>query len=59
MRKITTVAKEAGGACLTMTFDPNVMPKSIVPSAEPMLAERALPCAVGLGRHLTEGARQQ
>jgi catalase len=59
MLKFTTVAEEAGGACLTMTFDPNVMPKGIVPSADPMLAARALPYAVGLGRRLTEGAKQQ
>lgn len=57
--KVTTVAEDAGGACLTMTFDPNVMPKGIVPSADPMLAARALPYAVGLGRRLTEGAKQQ
>lgn len=57
--RVTGVSEDAGGACLSMTFDPNVLPKGIVPSADPMLAARALPYAVGLGRRLTEGPKQQ
>ncbi|MFN0038899.1 MAG: catalase family peroxidase [Burkholderiales bacterium] len=57
--KITSVSEDAGGACLTITFDPNVMPKGVEPSADPMLAARAAPYAIGLGRRLTEGAKQQ
>lgn len=57
--KITSVAEDAGGACLTITYNPMVLPKGVEPSADPMLAARAAPYAVGLGRRLTEGAKQQ
>jgi catalase len=36
-----------------------ILPKGVEPSADPMLAERAAPYAVSLGRRLTEGAKQQ
>jgi catalase len=35
-----------------------VLPRGIEPSADPMLAARAAPYAVSLGRRLGEGARQ-
>lgn len=57
--KITSVAEDGGGACLTVTYDPNVLPKGVEPSADPMIAARAAPYAVGLGRRLAEGAKQQ
>ncbi|MBA4176220.1 MAG: catalase [Leptothrix sp. (in: Bacteria)] len=57
--KITSVAEDGGGACLTITYNPLVLPKGIEPSADPMIAARAAPYAIGLGRRLTEGARQQ
>ena len=57
--KITSVSEDASGACLTISFDPNVMPKGVEPSADPMLAARSAPYAIGLGRRLTEGAKQQ
>ena len=57
--KITSVAADGTGACLTTNYDPNVMPKGIVPSADPMIAARAAPYAVSLGRRLQEGAKQQ
>ena len=57
--KVTSVSEDAGGTCLTITFDPNVLPKGVVASADPMLAARALPYAVGLGRRLSEGPKQQ
>lgn len=57
--KITSVSEDAGGACLTITYNPMVLPKGVEPSADPMLAARAAPYAVGLGRRLTEGAKQQ
>lgn len=59
MLKITSVSDDAGGPCLTITYNPMVMPKGVEPSADPMLAARAAPYAVGLGRRLTEGAKQQ
>jgi catalase len=57
--KITSVADDGGGPCLTITYNPMVLPKGVEPSADPMIAARAAPYAVGLGRRLTEGAKQQ
>ncbi len=56
---ITSVAEDAGGACLTLTFNPMIMPEGVKPSADPMLAARAAPYAISLSRRLTEGAKQQ
>lgn len=36
-----------------------VLPKGVEPSADPMIAARAAPYAVGLGRRLGEGPKQQ
>ena len=58
MLKITSVAEDAGGACLTITYNPMVLPKGVEPSADPLIAARAAPYAIGLGRRLTEGAKQ-
>lgn len=55
---IKSVAPDATGECVGITFTPTVLPKGIEPSADPMLAARAAPYAVGLGRRLGEGARQ-
>lgn len=57
--KVTSVSPDAGGPCLSITYNPMVMPKGVVPSADPLLAARAAPYAVSLGRRLTEGAKQQ
>ena len=59
MLKITSVSEDAAGACLTINFNPMIMPKGVEPSADPMLAARAAPYAVSLGRRLGEGAKQQ
>ncbi len=59
MLKITSVSEDGGGPCLTITYNPMVMPKGIEASADPMLPARAAPYAVGLGRRLAEGAKQQ
>lgn len=56
--KVISVASDAGGACLTTNYNPNVMPKGVVPSADPMIAARAAPYAISLVRRLTEGAKQ-
>jgi len=56
--KITSVSEDAGGACLTITFNPLVLPKGVEPSADPLIAARAAPYAVGLGRRVSEGAKQ-
>jgi catalase len=56
--RITDVAADSGGPCVNITFVPTVLPKGVEASADPMLAARAAPYAVGLGRRLTEGAKQ-
>lgn len=56
--KVTSVAEDGGGECLTITYNPMVLPKGVEPSADPMLAARAAPYVVGLGRRLMEGAKQ-
>ena len=57
--KVTSVSADAGGPCLTTNFNPMVMPKGVEPSADPMLAARAAPYGVSLGRRVSEGAKQQ
>jgi catalase len=59
MLKVTSVAEDGGGECLAITFNPLVLPKGVEPSADPLIAARAAPYAVGLGRRLTEGPKQQ
>ncbi len=46
-----------GGACEKITFNPLVLPRGIKPSADPVLAARATPYALSLGRRLTEAAK--
>jgi len=55
---IKSVSADSSGPCLTITYNPMVLPKGVEPSADPMLAARAAPYAVSLGRRLTEGAKQ-
>lgn len=57
--KVTSVAEDGGGACLNITFNPMILPKGVEPSADPMLAARAAPYGVSLGRRLAEGSKQQ
>ncbi len=57
--KVTSVSEDGGGPCLTINFNPLVMPKGVVASSDPMLAARAAPYAISLGRRLVEGAKQQ
>lgn len=56
--KVTSVSEDAGGSCLTITFNPMNMPAGVVPSADPMLAGRAAPYVISLSRRLSEGAAQ-
>ncbi|HEU4459425.1 MAG TPA: catalase family peroxidase [Methylibium sp.] len=55
---IKSVAADATGPCVTINFNPMVLPKGVEPSADPMLAARAAPYAVSQGRRLSEGAKQ-
>ena len=57
--KLTSVAEDGGGACLNITFNPLILPKGVEPGADPMLAARAAPYGVSLGRRLVEGSKQQ
>lgn len=57
--KVLSVSEDGGGACLNITFNPMVMPKGVVASADPMLPARAAPYAVSLGRRVSEGSKQQ
>ena len=59
MLKITSVAEDGGGPCVGIMYNPMVLPKGVEPSADPMLAARAAPYAISLGRRLAEGAKQQ
>ena len=59
MLKVTSVSEDGGGSCLTINFDPMVMPKGVEPSADPLIAARTAPYVISLGRRLTEGAKQQ
>lgn len=56
---VTSVAEDAGGECLTITFNPMIMPEGVKASADPMIPARAAPYAISLSRRLTEGAKQQ
>ncbi len=57
--KITAVSEDGGGPCLSINYNPMVMPKGVEASADPMLPARAAPYAISLGRRLVEGAKQQ
>jgi catalase len=56
--RITAVSPDASGPCLTITYNPLILPKGVEPSADPMLTARAAPYGVGLARRLGEGAKQ-
>lgn len=55
---IKSVAADATGPCLAITYNPMILPRGVEPSADPMLAARAAPYAVSLGRRLGEGPKQ-
>lgn len=55
---IKAVAPDPSGPCVAINFNPMVLPKGVEPSADPMLAGRAAPYAVSLGRRLGEGPKQ-
>ena len=56
--KITSVSADGTGPCVTVNYNPMIMPKGVEGSNDPMLAARAAPYAVSQGRRLTEGAKQ-
>jgi catalase len=55
---IKSVAADSTGPCVTINFNPMVLPKGVEPSTDPMLAARAAPYAVSMGRRLGEGPKQ-
>lgn len=55
---VKSVSADATGPCVTINYNPMVLPKGVEASADPMLAARAAPYVVSLGRRLVEGAKQ-
>jgi len=55
---IKSVEPDAKGACVAITYNPMVLPKGVEAGGDPMLAARAAPYALGLGRRIAEGAQQ-
>ena len=56
--QITSVSADATGPCLTITYNPLILPKGVEAGPDPLLSARAAPYAVGLARRLGEGAKQ-
>lgn len=56
--KIVSVSPDSTGPCLSMIFDPNIMPKGVEGAPDPMLRARTASYAVSFGRRITEGAKQ-
>ncbi len=56
--RITGVSADATGPCLTITYNPMLLPKGVEAGPDPLIAARAAPYAVGLARRLGEGAKQ-
>ncbi len=55
---VKSVSPDATGACVAVNYNPMNLPKGVEPSSDPMLAARAAPYAVSLGRRLVEGPKQ-
>jgi catalase len=55
---LKSVSPDSTGSCVTINFNPLVLPKGVEPSSDPLLAARVTPYAVSLGRRLGEGAKQ-
>ena len=55
---VKSVSADATGDCLTITFNPMLLPKGVEASTDPMLTARTAPYAIGLGRRLGEGPKQ-
>ncbi len=55
---IKSVSSDDTGACLTITYNPMVLPKGVELSSDPVLAARAAPYVVSLSRRLGEGPKQ-
>ncbi len=56
--RITGVSPDATGPCLTITYNPMLLPKGVEAGPDPLIAARAAPYAVGLARRLGEGPKQ-
>ena len=52
--KVTAVAAEGQGACQGVTFTPTVLPKGVFAGNDPVLAARAAPYGISLGRRTAE-----
>ena len=52
--KVTAVAAQGQGACQGVTFTPTVLPKGVLAGNDPVLAARAAPYGISLGRRTAE-----
>ena len=56
--RITSVSPDANGPCLTMLFNPGLLPRGLEVSPDPLLSARIAPYSIGVARRLMEGPKQ-
>lgn len=56
--RITSVSPDATGPCLTMLFNPGLLPRGLEVSTDPLLSARIAPYSISVARRLMEGPRQ-
>jgi catalase len=56
--RITTVSPDATGPCLTILFNPMLLPNGVEASSDPLLSARSAPYSIGVARRLMEGPKQ-
>ena len=56
--RITSVSPDATGPCLTMLFNPGLLPRGLEVSSDPLLSARIAPYSIGVARRLLEGPKQ-
>ena len=55
---ITSVSPDATGPCLTILFNPMLLPRGLDASSDPLLSARSAPYSIGLARRLMERPKQ-
>ena len=56
--RITNVSPDATGPCLTILFNPMLLPNGVEASSDPLLSARSAPYSIGVARRLMEGPKQ-
>ena len=56
--RITSVSPDATGPCLTILFNPMLLPRGLDASSDPLLSARSAPYSIALARRLMEGPKQ-